>query len=486
MHSLVELDLTRKWAEKFATALDGHIRLKRIRSWKNKIRNSEQQGCAFIFQRLRNKASDEPPNQNADGQIVTHPESAIAEINKSWDTVFAANVLADHPLKMLETVWPYISDKQATVSLSPITGDMLFQVVQKRKTQAAPGLDGWGTNELQALPKCCFDVLADFFKVIEDTDEPLPSALTFAKQVILNKPGPASPLNKRLITVLPPLLAYTGARYNQLQEWQSRAMPAAIVGGVKGRFMSSFSLYNDMRLDIDVANLDNECVVGVKLDKSTAFHRIIPQFAACLFVAFGIPQNVVRVFLKIYQGLHKHLAYRNWTSPVATTHANGVVQGCSFSILAMNAYNKVWYHLLEQLPGLVIRAYIDDSYLWCRLANIQALKTAIQVKVWDTLAVQKLNVAKSSMLSNSFEGRTKLKEAFADFPVALEFETLGTRIYTSKRLAFGFTDGSMKRIIADIDDIAALPVAMSTRVFLIGSKIIPQLTFGFHISRIPP
>lgn len=485
--TLVEVHLTRRWAESFATTLDGHTRLKRIRSWKDKIKNSEHQGYSFIFQHLRNKASEEPPNLvlNDQGQILTQPEEAIQELNRKWDDIFAANVLADHPLKMLETVWPYISDKQVQAHLPPISGEALYHVIKKRKTNAAPGLDGWRTVELQALPKKCFDVLAVFFQLIEDSDHPLPKALTFAKQVILNKPGPASPINKRLITVLPPLLlAYTGARYAQLQSWQIQAMPAGIVGGVKGRYMSS--LYNDVRLDLDIANLEDDTIVGVKLDKSKAFDRIIPQFAACLFVAFGIPQHVVKVFLKVYQNLHKHLAYRNWTSPVATTHANGVAQGCSFSILAMNSYNKVWYHLLEYLPGIVIRAYIDDSYLWCRLANIQSLQTAIKVtQVWDQLAGQKLNISKSSMWSNTTQGRASLKKTFADFPVTLEFETLGARIYTSSRCFFGFTEGSLKKILADIENIGALPVSVATKVFLVGAKVIPRLTFGSHISRVP-
>ena len=431
--SLVEIHFSRRWAEGFAVTLDGRIRLKRIRSWKEKIKNSEHQGYSFIFQHLRNKASDEPPNlvQNDQGQILTEPEKAIAELNNKWDDIFASNVLAERPLKMLETVWPYISDKQVEASLPPISGHELYQVVQKRKPNAAPGLDGWRTVELQALPKRCFEILAMFFQMLEDTDIPLPRALVVAKQVILNKPGPASPINKRLITVLPPLLlAYTGARFAQLQNWQIRAMPHGIVGGAKGRYMSS--LYNDVRLDLDVANMENDSIVGVKLDKSKAFDRIIPQFAACLFVAFGIPHNVVKIFLKVYQSLRKHMAYRNWTSPVSTTHANGVAQGCSFSSLAMNAYKKVWYHPFEHLPGIIVQAYIDDSYLWCRLANIQHLNTAIQVtQLWDGLVGQKLNIAKSSMWSNTAEGRSALRTTFSDFPVTLELETLGTRIYTS-------------------------------------------------------
>ena len=485
--SLVEIFWARSWAENFAVTLDGRIRLNRIKQWKTRIKNSEKHGCSFIFQHLRNKSSDDPPNLVSDraGNIITQPEQAIATLNEAWDDIFAANVLSEHPLKMLETVWPYIQDKQIPANLPPITGDALFLTVQKRKINAAPGLDGWRTCELQALPKFCFNVLAEFFQLIEESEFPLPTALTVAKQVILNKAGPASPINKRLITVLPPLLlAYTGTRYAQLQEWQITAMPPAIVGGVKGRYMAT--LYDDLRLDLDLANQAGETIVGVKLDKSKAFDRIIPQFAACLFVAFGIPKHVVRVFLLLYQNLHKHMAYRNWTSPCATTHANGMAQGCSFSILAMNAYNKVWYHFLELFPALVVRAYIDDSYIWCKLTHAAMLQQAIQVtQTWDTLVGQRLNTGKSSMWSNTGHGRGALAELFPEFPVVLEFETLGTRMYTSSRENFGFTDGSFKKILMDIDHVAALPVSMKTKIFLIGAKVVPKITFGSHISRIP-
>ena len=65
----------------------------------------------------------------------------------------------------------------------------------------------------------------------------------------------------------------------------------------------------------------------------------------------------------------------------------------------MNAYNKVWYHLIENLPGISVRAYIDDAYLWCRILNLHHLQTAIQVtRVWDALVGQKLNPDKSCPL----------------------------------------------------------------------------------------
>ena len=92
----------------------------------------------------------------------------------------------------------------------------------------------------------------------------------------------------------------------------------------------------------------------------------------------------------MYDGLHRHLSYRNWISHQATA-ANGVCQGCSMSLLAINVYNKVWCHLLDHLPEILVRAYVDDLYLWCKLQNAATLQKAIDL-------TKICSVVKSSMI----------------------------------------------------------------------------------------
>ena len=213
------------------------------------------------------------------------------------------------------------------------------------------------------------------------------------------------------------------------------------------------TLYNDLRLHIDCAKLDNQPLVGVKLDKAKAFDRIVPTFAGVLFLAFGLPMGFVNVFLKIYQGLHRHLSYRRWIAPIATRPANGVAQGCSLSLLAMNACNKVWCHLLEHIPEVFARAFIDDAYLWARLEHSHLLHRALEVTaVWDKLVGQKLNAAKSSMWSTTPQGRSETRAAFPDYPVKLEIEVLGTKMYISERHSFCFEDSRLKKVLEDIDN----------------------------------
>ena len=487
MPTLLQVHFAIQWVTSNIKTHEFRLKVSRIKRWKDRIRHSATHGRAYIFHHLKNKQQEEPANLvvDQDHNIVYQPNAALTFLNSEWDQVFSANVLQHHPLKMLETVWPYIHDKQVQAQVAPITGTDLHKIIQKRKPTAAPGLDGWRTTELQRLTPAELQPCAEFFALIEETDIALPTPLVCAKQVILNKPGPTTALNKRLIAILPAiLLAYTGARFAQLQTWQQEVMPPSILGGIKGRFMSD--LYNQLRLDIDEAALQGDTLIGIKLDKAKAFDRVVPKFVAALFLAFGIPSGIVSFFVKMYDGLHRHLSYRNWISDTATTAANGVCQGCSMSLLAINVYNKVWCHLLDHLPEILIRAYIDDSYLWCKLQQVATLQKAIEVtKIWDLLSGQKLNEGKSSVWGTSSNARKQLKTAFSGFPIVLELDVLGTKVYTSERQQFQFSEKKLKKVLADIDNIAALPVGRATRSFLIGAKIIPQVSFGSHISKIP-
>ena len=386
--TLVHIQQAKKWV---LSEIESHFkRLKtdRIQKWKQRIQHSASHGCGYIFEHLRNRLQDEPANLVEDdlGNILYQPECALKHLNSKWDDVYAANVLHDHPLQMLKTIWPYIHDKSTQANLPPIDADVLFRTVHKRKTAAAPGLDGWRTCELQALPSHCFAPIARFFRWIEQNPQiPLPEALTCSKQVILNKPGPSSAMNKRLITILPALwLSYTGARFEQLQTWQIVSMPNCIIGGVKGRTMPE--LHTALRLDIDVARDRKQELIGIKLDKAKCFDRLIPAFTASLFLAFGLPAFFVSVFLRMYDSLRRHIAYKGWINPISTTAPNGVVQGCSISLIAVNVHTKVWVHLLELLPDLSMRAFVDDAYIWCHLQRIDVLSRAIELtRLWDEL-----------------------------------------------------------------------------------------------------
>ena len=243
--TLVEIHANIMWVQFQLQALDCQSRIK---SWKHKVQESALSNKKYIFHHLKNKVADEPSNLVLDDQqnIVCQP-----------DDIFSANVLHEEPLRILQAAWPYLSHDSSEFEIPPLGASDLACTIAGRNPDAAAGLDGWRTTDLQALPVKCLEVIANFFHTVEeDCGGDLPTALVCAKQAILNKAGPASPINRRLITILSPmLLAYTGTRFRQLQAWQAKVMHPSLYGGIKGRSMTSIS--NGLRLDIDSAQLSS-------------------------------------------------------------------------------------------------------------------------------------------------------------------------------------------------------------------------------------
>ena len=355
---------------------------RRIANWKKTMMRATQSmnvdKCVFTW--LRNKSQTTTCNYiiNKDGNILFDPRDAIAEINSVWDDVYSANAGLVDPHKVLSAVWPHVDAIRKPTNLPSLTGRDLKNQVILRKATAAPGLDGWRTQEAQALPEKCFDVIASFFTQIETGARDAPKQLSQVRQVLLPKDGaePGSPLGKRIIVLLSVfVLAYSGLRFRQLQEWQSDILPFEITGGVKNRFLSSIPL--QLRLDLDAAGSTHD-LIGVKIDKSKAFDRIVPSIAGMLMLAFGIQKEVVNFFLQRYSRMERYTCLDQWIAPSPLISCHGLVQGCSFSILCMNLQMAVWVLLLKSLP-ITKRAYIDDAYIWCSLQKSAELQKAMEI-----------------------------------------------------------------------------------------------------------
>ena len=265
------------------------------------------------------------------------------------------------------------------------------------------------------------------------------------------------------------LLAYTGTRFRQLQEWQNRVFPAVLCRGVKNRDMTDVSV--GLRVEFGSAQASNDAIVGIKLDQSKCFDRLIPDFTAALFLAFGMPKGIVNVFVKMYSSLKRHLSYRGWVSSTATTASNGAAQGRSLSLLAINVHMAVWSKFMSLIPHVCCRVFIDDAYLWVGLSKVNHLATALQVtEQWNALIGQKLNPTKSSLWASNSKARKSAKKLFPTIPLVLEFDALGAKIYTSQREAFQFPDQKVVKIGNDTKNIAALPTPTKVNCQLIASK----------------
>ena len=196
-----------------------------------------------VFEWVKQKQQTHSSNliKDNEGNIITNPVDALDEINQQWDEIYGSNVLHEDPQKILSFVWPYLQETRLPAVIPDLDGPSLRRQILCRRVEASPGLDGWRTIEAQLLPDAFYSAIAKFFVGIEAGQRRLPICLTTARQTILDKAvAQDSPLQKRLITILPIfLLAYSGLRFRQLQSWQNEIMPRELFGGIKGRFMTS-------------------------------------------------------------------------------------------------------------------------------------------------------------------------------------------------------------------------------------------------------
>lgn len=263
-----------------------------------------------------------------------------------------------------------------------------------------------------------------------------------------------------------------------------QVMPEKLYGGIKRRYMSHLS--TGLQQALDNAHDSKHHLVGMKIDKAKAFDMLVPAVTVLLFLAYGIPPSLTNVLHSLYLKMKRFLSYQTFTSPRPTTASNGLLQGCSLSILGMNLRMATWVLMLRPLAGLHVRAFLDDAYLWASYDRRVVLSQASQItRMWDELTGQRQNDEKCQIFSTSAAGRKDLKQLFPVMKMVHSVEVLGSFLQTTLRKDYQWPETKTKKIIADILAIGNLPCSVAIKEHLIASKAIPQLSFAPALGMIP-
>ena len=138
--------------------------------------------------------------------------------------------------------------------LPPLTGDMLVEVVRRKKATAG-SLDGWVWREIKALPAPWFDGLARILTLVEE-EGVWPDGLLDAYIAMIPKTdGDSTPLGQRPLCVLPVVYRiWASARMMQLEPWLRSWVPDSVFSAGGGR--SSVDAWFTSALDTE------ECLAG--------------------------------------------------------------------------------------------------------------------------------------------------------------------------------------------------------------------------------
>ena len=291
--------------------------------------------------------------------------------------------------------------------LPPLTGDVLVDVVRRKKSSAG-GLDGWGWRELKALPPW-FDGLARILRVVEENGV-WPEGLLDAYIAMIPKSGgDATPLGQRPLCVL--LVVFTiwaSARMMQLEPWLKSWVPSSGFSAGGGR--SSVDAWFTTALDIE------ECLAG-------GVHSDVHLFVADVVKSFdtvdgGILDRVFSSlslpawFRHVYFQYHARVRLRFKLAAGLGgpwTRDGGIPQGCPLSMMFIVAQNLPWCRYLGELPDVSPQLYADN--LKCVSTRPEQLLRAAQfTSAYVKLVGQESAPSKCILMSTSAVVRQEMKE----------------------------------------------------------------------------
>ena len=461
-----------------------------IRDWKKLMKDA---GCgkqptskAPIFKYLKKRAMDNSPNVITDlqGEIIYHPVDALAVSAQQWDSVFGAHEVPPNPMAPVNAAWDWIDRHRLRCMLPAINEDHLYEALKRRDSRAAGGIDGWATIELQSLPPCAFRPLALYCAAVENGSR-VPIAAATARQVMLPKKGGHAPLAKRLISVLPIFsIMYASARFAHTTAWQSQILPKQLCGGIKKRHVSLVT--HRLRLAIDNAHCTSDPIVGVHLDKAKCFDRLLPSTVGAIWLALGIPKNLVTYIIAFYQSYRRVITWKKFAHPSLLSSTCGMAQGCPLSVLALNVQMACWSAMLSQIGIPDHAAFLDDSYMWAKLTRIETLRRAVTItEVWDLLVGQSTNAEKSVAWGSSTSARKAIRDIFPHFQHKLEIPMLGATMLSSERNAFAWQEEKSNKFRTAVKAIGDLPLNTAEKAHFITAKAIPMISYISEVNPIP-
>ena len=457
------------------------IRRARIQAWQKKMQTSAASTCKDIYHylRMRHKVPAFAPICNEDGSPIYQPQQALAFAQQQWDEVFGVHAEGIPTKPFMDVLGPLLEASSVPGQLPDLEVNEFHQAIHSRKSCAAAGIDGWRTDELQSLPVIAFMPWVWLWKKVEEQQFDIPKIFRCSRVVMLPKPDAKNqqPVSKRLITLLSPLyLAYTKVRFQQSIQWQLQIFPKNLCGGVAKRKTSDISHHLAIRSESAIAH--GKSLIGIKIDRSKCFDRIIPALIAAIGEKLGLDKKYLHVWQQLYHDFQRFLSYDQFILPDSLKSHNGIAQGDVGSVLGINLLMTAWCRLMSVFQDIQSFVYIDDAYLCTTLEHIDQLAAAIKAtSLFDTLCGQAFNIKKSCGWATCATSRKRMRQTFPDLEIQDFVQVLGGHLKANAKPHVLPATSKFHAIRTLINDIAFLPISFWAKVKLIATKVMPMITY---------
>ena len=462
------------------------IRHSRIQGWKKRMQHSATttNKDVFTYLKMRHNMPMFTSICDQEGKPVYNPNDALRLACDQWDEVFSANSSSFPSAPFFNVVGPLLGNNPHRCQMQPITESELKNAPQQRKYTASPGMDGWRTDELHALPAIAFRPWAQLWNGIESGHFEVPKIFKCARLVMLPKPDAKNhqPISRRLISLLSAqYLAYSRARFRCTIPWQLKTFPDNLTGAVPGRQASNISHHLAIKNELAIAQGQGR--IGIKLDRSKCFDRVVPELVGLIAIRLGMDPGFVRAWTSLYKGFQRFISYGNFITKTGLESSNGIAQGDCASVLGINILMCAWTKLMKCFTKVSSYIFIDDAYLESEQRYIEEFVAAINAtKLFDELCGQALNLTKSCAWGTTQKARSLIRARFPDIPLCELVQVLGGYIKANARGHVMPASSKFHLIKALIDDIGFLPISFRAKTKIIAIKVSPMICYASEIN----
>ena len=365
----------------------------RVEKWREKVGSSLRAACRW----LRGGQANVDVLDGPAGERLVHPQSIAEEVRRRCCEQFAtpqpqeewqraefmkrfSHLMQNHPCE-----------------LQPVQAGRLRHFVT-RKRQGGAGLDGWQAIELHHLPRDAWQLLAEICQIAEDSSE-WPDSWTVGLVAAPRKPNSTfTNVKLRMITIMSCLYrGWSSMRYEDLTEWPEKWMPKALYGGLTGKCT--------LQASIPIATAFSEAIVrkrqriGVSLDFVSCFDRVFGKMGIEVLQAFGMHQGVATALAGLYKKLRRVCKVGAATTLTIIHNMISILQGCSLSVLMLNALVAAWaiFIATELTPTereeAILSVFLDDRKV--SMVTLELLQKILALtSEYDKLINTKLNQSK--------------------------------------------------------------------------------------------
>ena len=336
-----------------------HEEVERVEKWRERMDGSDSALRKWVL-------------QPAAGEPVLRPEGSVhrqlrREQAEKWSKLWRPDVLPkvddmEEWLRIGLPDGPYSGAEDAW----KVNGAQL-QSAAKRAKDTGAGMDDWTGAHWARLPREFFDRLSLVWdglcaKAGRSGKTTLPEVWNYIKVACISKPG-SSDLRPISVTCIPWRLCVSVVVKN-LHAWIATWIDEDLHGGTKAKSIDTaiYHLVSELQ-----GRQDSHTLSGGSIDIAKFFDSLGIDQMLELGRAFWLPPENTKIVRCFYDDRRFFFTVDGCTHPSPMVAENGVLQGCSLSVLFALLIMTLWRRVIRaKHPTVSATVFIDDRNCWVR------------------------------------------------------------------------------------------------------------------------